>query len=82
MACSTCDDYEFVPNPDDPDGMNIDCPDCRAVDERPLAWCPVHSRRVSLDGKCLYCAREAARATAAVVARTVHDAGIEEVATA
>jgi len=71
MACSTCDGYEFVPW--GPDGTNLDCPDCRAVDERPLAWCPVHSKRVELDGTCLHCAREAARVTAAALARTVHD---------
>lgn len=68
MACSTCDGYEFVK---DADGANIDCPDCRAIDRRPLAWCPVHSNRVQLDGSCLPCAREAARATAAIVARKV-----------
>src|SRR5690348_3929681 len=37
MACSTCDGYEFVPG-DAEDGNLVDCPDCRAVDPRPLAW--------------------------------------------
>lgn len=59
MACSTCDGYEFVPDPDDPDGEKIDCPDCRAVDPRPKVWCPVHSTRVQLDGTCLRCRNEA-----------------------
>lgn len=70
MACSTCDGYEFVPGDDD--GKLVACPDCRAIDQRPLAWCPAHSKRVQLDGSCLSCAREAARATAAILARTVH----------
>lgn len=56
MACSTCDGYEFVP---DADGMMVDCPDCRAIDPRPLRWCPVHSSRVELDGTCLRCRGEA-----------------------
>lgn len=61
MACSTCDGYEFVPNPDDPDGLKLDCPDCRAIDPRPLQWCPVHSTRVQLDGSCARCKGEALR---------------------
>jgi len=72
MSCSTCDGYEFVPNPADPDGVLIDCPDCRCADQQPLLRCPVHSRRVQLDGTCLSCAREAERATAAIVARVAH----------
>lgn len=59
MACSTCDDYEFVPDPADPDGVLVDCPDCRAIDPRPKRWCPVHSTRVQLDGTCLRCRGEA-----------------------
>jgi len=62
MACSTCDDYEFVPNPADPTGEKLDCPDCRAIDERPLAWCPFHSVRVELDGRCRKCIVEASNA--------------------
>jgi hypothetical protein len=71
MACSTCDGYEFVPG-ENGDG-NVDCPDCRAVDQRPLQWCPVHSHRIELDGLCRACAREAARATLAILTRTVQD---------
>jgi hypothetical protein len=62
MACSTCDGYEFVPNPDNPDGMLVDCPDCRAIDPRPLKWCPVHSKRLGTDLCCRLCLEEAARA--------------------
>lgn len=58
MACSTCDGYEFVPGVD---GMLTDCPDCRAVDPRPLRWCPVHSTRVQIDGTCARCRGEALR---------------------
>lgn len=71
MACSTCDGYEFVPNPEDPAGEKLDCPDCRLVDERPKVWCPVHSVRVELDGSCRRCAAEAARAVAAIIGRPV-----------
>lgn len=69
VACPTCDGYEFVPNPADPDGLLIDCPDCRAKDTRPLKWCPVHSTRVRLDGRCAKCLREAEDATRAIEAR-------------
>ena len=61
MACSTCDGYEFVPDPADPSGEKIDCPDCRAIDPRPKQWCPVHSTRVQLDGSCMRCRGEALR---------------------
>ena len=74
MACSTCDGYEFVPNADGHDGALVDCPDCRAVDRRPLVWCPVHSTRVDLDGSCRSCVREAARATAGILARATRGA--------
>ena len=73
MSCSTCDGYEFVPNEADPEGAYVDCPDCRAVDDRPLTWCPVHSRRVALDGSCVRCAAEAAAATAKILGRVLHD---------
>lgn len=56
MVCPTCDGYEFVP---DGRGMLEDCPDCRAIDPRPLRWCPVHSTRVQIDGSCLRCRNEA-----------------------
>lgn len=61
MACSTCDGYEFVPNPDNLEGLLIDCPDCRGIDPRPLRWCPVHSTRVQFDGSCARCKGEALR---------------------
>jgi hypothetical protein len=67
MCCSTCDGYEFVPGPD---SMLEDCPDCRAIDRRPLRWCPVHFSRVEVDGGCLKCRVEALRATTAIQART------------
>ena len=69
-GCSTCDGYEFVPNPDDPDGEKLDCPDCRAIDARPLRWCPVHSTRVEMDGTCLRCRGEAMRGIRFLETRT------------
>lgn len=69
MACSTCDGYEFVPDPTDPEGAKLDCPDCRAIDERPLVWCPIHSDRVQLDGSCRKCRVEAANAEDAITLR-------------
>lgn len=71
MNCLTCDGYEFVPNPSDLDGLLIDCPDCRAVDERPLVWCPVHSTRVDMEGLCAKCVREAKEAVRLIEARRV-----------
>jgi hypothetical protein len=73
VSCSTCDGYEFVPNPEDPDGLLVDCPDCRARDGRSYSWCPVHSKRVRLDGTCPSCVREAERATRAILARHSED---------
>lgn len=69
MACSTCDGYEFVPDPADPDGAKMDCPDCRAIDARPKIWCPVHSHRVELDGTCRKCRVEAANAEEILLVR-------------
>jgi len=69
MCCSTCDGYEFVPNPEDPEGEKLDCPDCRAIDERPLVWCPTHSIRVELDGRCRKCCLEATNAEEILFAR-------------
>lgn len=69
LGCSTCDGYEFVPNPDDPDGEKLDCPDCRAIDARPLVWCPQHSIRVELDGRCRKCCVEAANAEEILLAK-------------
>ena len=74
MSCSTCDGYEFVPNPDDPDGLLIDCPDCRAVDKRPRVWCPVHSTRVGEDWLCPVCVREAAKALRYLARRKAKEA--------
>lgn len=64
MACSTCDGYEFV---DDPDGgaEKLPCPDCRGAR---TYRCPAHgdmvlvSRSGRLLGKCWGCINEAARA--------------------
>lgn len=69
FGCSTCDGYEFIPNPDDPTGEKLDCPDCRAIDARPKRWCPVHSRRVEIDGTCLRCRGEALGAITLIEAR-------------
>jgi hypothetical protein len=69
LSCSTCDGYEFVPNPDDPDGEKLDCPDCRAIDPRPLVWCPTHSTHVEIDGRCRKCRLEAANAEEVLLAR-------------
>ena len=82
MACSTCDGYEFVPNPDDPDGLKIDCPDCRAIDTRPKVWCPQHSTRVELDGTCRKCRVEAANAEDILLARTLRSRAAAAAATA
>ena len=68
MSCSTCDGYEFVPDPDDPVGEKIDCPDCRAIDQRPRVWCPTHSTRVEMDGRCRKCCVEAANAEEIILA--------------
>lgn len=81
-ACSTCDGYEFVPDPEDPDGAKIDCPDCRAIDARPLVWCPQHSIRVELDGTCRKCRVEAANAEEIILARALRTRAAEAAATA
>ena len=80
MACSTCDGYEFVPDPDNPGGEKMDCPDCRAIDPRPLVWCPVHSRRVEMDGSCLRCRGEAMSALGIIEARAAARRQAEAVA--
>jgi len=82
MACSTCDDYEFVADPADPDGVKIDCPDCRAVDERPLVWCPTHSVRVELDGRCRKCCLEATNAEMVILAGSIRTRAAAEAAMA
>ena len=76
MACSTCDGYEFVPDPADPVGEKIDCPDCRAIDLRPRVWCPVHSRRVEIDGTCLRCRGEAMSAITFIEAQAAARAAV------
>lgn len=73
MACSTCDGYEFVPGTD---GMLDDCPDCRAIDPRPLVWCPVHSTRVQMDGSCGRCKGEALRGIGVLEALAVQRAQV------
>jgi hypothetical protein len=59
MTCSTCDGYEFVPNPDGSDTI-VACMDCPAK-----VRCIVHGRIVG--GKCSCCAREARKAVPLVV---------------
>lgn len=83
MACSTCDGYEFVPNPADPALPHLDCPDCRAIDARPRVWCPVHSVRVEEDGSCRRCTVEAAQGIARILGdRAAEVASVEGAATA
>lgn len=82
MACSTCDGYEFVPDPDDPAGEKIDCPDCRAIDARPKVWCPTHSTRVEFDGTCRKCRVEAANAEEILLARALRQRAAIAVAAA
>lgn len=66
MACSTCDGYEFVPDPDDPNGPKVDCPDCRAGVT--VVRCPVHGVRL-VDGRCRCCTANARVGTEKLLAR-------------
>lgn len=58
MACSTCDDYEFV---DDPAGgpVKVACPDCRARRDTPNRFCLQHRTTLLQDGRCWRCRKTA-----------------------
>lgn len=84
MACSTCDGYEFVPNPENAAGQLVDCPDCRAprfiAMAAPLvaSWapdgvCPVHQVGVDERLRCPSCLQEAARGIAYLNSRHLID---------
>jgi hypothetical protein len=54
LTCSSCDDYQLIPNPAD-GGMLMRCPDCIS---RTAVRCPLHGRSLR-DGKCRDCSYEA-----------------------